>query len=166
MAIFLVKQLRFTRAKWQAGLEGVTLEEGLLRAGQMNSIGWMVGHLAYHEALYWWESAQGESIPPEAAACAWGQPASTPPLDEMTALWDRVTAHADRYLDSLTDTDLTQHLSRQGKWLNENVGTMFHRLIYHYWFHLGEMQAVRQGLGHQNLPSYVGSLPPEAYYPE
>jgi len=29
---------------------------------------------------------------------------------------------------------------------------------YHYWFHIGEAHAVRQMLGHVNLPDFVGDL--------
>jgi len=30
---------------------------------------------------------------------------------------------------------------------------------YHYWFHIGEAHAVRQMLGHGNLPDFVSDLP-------
>lgn len=37
----------------------------------------------------------------------------------------------------------------------------------HYWFHLGESQAVRQLLGHRALPTFVGEIGAEApYIPE
>jgi hypothetical protein len=38
------------------------------------------------------------------------------------------------------------------------------RLIYHYWYHIGEIQAIRQMLGHQKLPVYVGSIEKQAPY--
>jgi hypothetical protein len=28
----------------------------------------------------------------------------------------------------------------------------------HYWFHMGESQAIRQMLGHTNLPQFVGDI--------
>jgi hypothetical protein len=31
-------------------------------------------------------------------------------------------------------------------------------MIYHYWYHIGESQAVRQMLGHTGLPEFVGNI--------
>ncbi len=39
-------------------------------------------------------------------------------------------------------------------------------MTYHYWFHLGESQAVRQLLGHRNLPQFVGDINQASYVPE
>ena len=33
-----------------------------------------------------------------------------------------------------------------------------------YWFHIGEIQAIRQMLGQANLPEYVGDIETEAPY--
>ena len=38
----------------------------------------------------------------------------------------------------------------------ESIGTMLLRVIDHYWFHIGEATAIRQMLGHTNLPEFVG----------
>jgi hypothetical protein len=38
------------------------------------------------------------------------------------------------------------------------VGTLLLRNIYHYWFHLGEAHAIRQLLGHTDLPEFVGDM--------
>jgi hypothetical protein len=40
------------------------------------------------------------------------------------------------------------------------------RNIYHYWFHTGEAHAVRQMLGHTDLPQFVGGMESAAYRPE
>jgi hypothetical protein len=32
------------------------------------------------------------------------------------------------------------------------------RTTYHYWYHLGEGLAVRQQLGHDRLPDFVGDI--------
>ena len=34
----------------------------------------------------------------------------------------------------------------------------------HYWFHIGEIQSIRQMLGHKRLPIYVGSFEANAPY--
>lgn len=160
MAHQLVKQLRLARQKCMEGFEGVSQEEGFERLGQMNSIGWMVGHLASFEQFAWLEIAQGQTVSEAVKACRFGQPASTPPLDEMTAAWNEIVAMADAYLDTLTDEELASTLSWKGKPLHENIGTFILRQTWHYWYHLGEMQSIRQMLGHQELPGFVGSLPP------
>jgi hypothetical protein len=40
------------------------------------------------------------------------------------------------------------------------------RNIYHYWYHTGEAAAVRQMLGHSDLPQFVGDINQVAYRPE
>jgi hypothetical protein len=37
-------------------------------------------------------------------------------------------------------------------------------VVYHYWFHIGEILAVRQLLGHPGLPEFVGDLHVDAPY--
>lgn len=37
-------------------------------------------------------------------------------------------------------------------------------MIYHYWYHTGEIMAVRQLLGHERLPQFVGALDRKAPY--
>jgi hypothetical protein len=76
----------------------------------------------------------------------------------MWALWRTITAAADRYLDRLTPEISFQHLEWQGEAISEDIGTALLRNIYHYWFHLGEAHAVRQVLGHPDLPQYVGVM--------
>ena len=49
----LVDQRRFTRSEFTRSLDGVTEEEGFQRFGVINSIGWIVGHMANQEQRYW-----------------------------------------------------------------------------------------------------------------
>jgi hypothetical protein len=44
------------------------------------------------------------------------------------------------------------------------VGSLLLRVIYHYWYHIGEIMAIRQLLGHTNLPEFVGDLDTQAPY--
>ena len=37
---------------------------------------------------------------------------------------------------------------------------------YHYWFHLGEAYAIRQLLGHPDLPEFVGDMSEALYRAE
>ena len=42
---------------------------------------------------------------------------------------------------------------------------LHHRRIL-YWFHLGEAHAIRQMLGHRDLPQFVGDMSGVGYRPE
>jgi hypothetical protein len=133
----------------------------------MNCLSWMVGHLADQENRYWVIQAQGKDAAPGLNdRVGSGKPASTPPLDEMWDAWRAVTAAADVYLDTLTPALLDNHFERGGQPRPDNVGTMLLRNLYHYWFHIGEANAVRQMLGHENVPQFVGSLVNVQYRPE
>jgi uncharacterized damage-inducible protein DinB len=81
----------------------------------------------------------------------------------MWVVWKMVTETADPFLDSLQDNQLTEFLQFQGRTARESTGTMLLRNIYHYWFHTGEAHAVRQQLGHGELPQFVGSMAAAEY---
>ncbi len=94
-------------------------------------------------------------------------PPSTPSITEMWAAWKAVNAEADPWLDDLTTESLQTFMVINGQRHDESIGTMVRRVTYHYFFHIGEAQAVRQLLGHANLPEFVGDIEPEApYVPE
>jgi len=155
----LVTQLRFARSELVRCLEGVSAEDAQRRPLPMNCLSWMVGHMASHEHRCWVMAAQGRTLAPGLEdLVGYGKPASTPPLEDMWAAWRTITQAADEYLDTLTAEVLEQHLEWQGEVVPENIGTMLLRNTYHYWFHIGEAHAVRQMLGHVNLPDFVGDL--------
>jgi uncharacterized damage-inducible protein DinB len=163
----LVTQLRFARSEFVRCLDGVSAEDGVRRIMPMNSISWIVGHLANQEHGWWVYLAQGRILAPGLNdLVGFGKPASTPPLDEMWAIWRTVTQAADEYLDTLTTETLQTHLLHNGVPRPESIGTMIQRNIYHYWHHLGEAHAIRQMLGHQDLPQFVGDMSPAIYRPE
>jgi hypothetical protein len=163
----LVAQLQFTRGEFLRCLEGVTPEDALQRLGPMNCISWIVGHLASQEQYYWVIAAQGKVVAPGLyELVGYGQPASTPPLAEMWAAWHAVTQAADQFLETLTRDQLQTHLEAEGERLRESVGTMVYRNTYHYWFHMGEAHAIRQMLGHGELPQFVGNMSAALYRPE
>ena len=66
----------------------------------MNSISWMVGHLAWHERLVSMERGQGLRSEPVLDMVASGLPASTPALADM---WARLAA-GHRRTPTLTST--------------------------------------------------------------
>lgn len=164
MAHPLVTQLRFARSEFVRGLEGVSDIEARHHFGPMNCISWMVGHLTWQEQSYWLIRAQGQTLLPDIKQLANGAPQSTPALDEMWKAWHTIVKAADPYLESLTTETLTSFMIVNGKPHRESVGTMLRRTAYHYFYHLGEAQAIRQMLGHQDLPQFVGDIGDEAPY--
>jgi hypothetical protein len=140
-------------------MQGVSSEEALRRFLPMNCLSWIVGHLASQEHYLWVQRAQGkDSAPDLQKLVGFGQPASTPDWDEMWTLWHKITTEADIFLDSLSIKMLEKHLSWQGFEAREDIGTSLLRNVYHYWFHMGEAHAIRQMLGHTDLPSFVGNM--------
>jgi len=96
----LVAQLRFARSEFQRCLDGVSAEDGARRLEPMNSISWIVGHLANQEHFYWCILAQEKYVAPGLNdLVGTGKPATTPPLDEMWDVWRLVTETADPFLD-------------------------------------------------------------------
>lgn len=167
MTHLLVQQLRFTRSEWQRGFEGVTVEDAQRRCEPMNSLSWMMGHLAWHEQLYWLDRAQGIVLVPDVIKCGYGSEPCNPPFEEMVTAYQTITAAADAYLDTLMPDLMQTHFMVNGQPMRENIGTLLIRMTYHYWYHLGESQSVRQMFGHQNLPAYVGGdLFKVSYHPE
>ncbi|MEJ2207703.1 MAG: DinB family protein [Anaerolineae bacterium] len=163
----VVTQLRFARSEFRRCLDGVSAEEAVRRFEPMNCISWIVGHMANQEQFYWVMAAQGRIVAPGLNdRVGTDQPASTPPLDEMWQTWHTVTQAADAFLDTLTAEGLQTHLEWQGQPLRESTGTSMLRTTYHYWYHLGEAHAIRQMLGHKDLPQFVGDLSAAVYRPE
>jgi len=153
-----VEQLRFARTEWQRGLVGLSDDDAVRRLMPMNSISWMGAHMAWHERLIWLQRAQGLTVEPTLDLVASGQPASTPPLAETQETWRRVVDAADRYLDGLTTVDLERPPAHDTREIAPLLGTQAMLITYHYWSHIGEASAIRQMLGHTDLPEWVGDL--------
>jgi len=165
MAHPIVDQLRFTRSEWLRGLRGVSEEDAKRHLGQMNSIGWIVGHLAWHEQRTFFQRPRQVVLFPHLnTEFASGAPMSTPSLKTMRAAWNTLTKEGEPYLDSLKTKDLMRDLPRDGKASGQTVADAIRRLTFHYWFHLGEILAIRQMLGQRRLPEYVGNLEVMAPY--
>ncbi len=161
----LVDQLRFTRNEFKRCLKGLTNEDAAKRFMPMNCIAWNVGHLAWHEQRYFVTYGQGEILIPELNDLfAFGAPASTPNLEEMLKAWKKITRAADPFLDSITTQKLTEQVIKDGKPIQRYWGNLLQRVIYHYWYHTGENAAIRQVLGHTDLPQFVGSIDTQAPY--
>jgi hypothetical protein len=131
----------------------------------MNCISWTVGHLAWQEQRYFLQRAQGKLIFPELNTIyAYGAPMSTPALSDTMRVWHEVIQASAPFLDGLTTQSLIDELLLEGKPVGQSVGSATRRMTYHYWYHIGEIQAIRQLLGHTGLPEYVGDIESHAPY--
>jgi uncharacterized damage-inducible protein DinB len=165
----LVKQLQFTRGEFKRALRGLSEADACKRIEPMNCISWNVGHLAWQEQSYFLKYGQGQLPYPDIERMfAYGAPASTPVLSEMLATWTAITQAADPWLATLTSEKLQAHVRRKdGQPGQRTFGSLLQRVIYHYWYHLGENMAIRQMLGHTRLPQFVGNIDDKApYLPE
>jgi len=161
----LVDQLRFTRSEWLRGLRGVSEDAGGRHFGQMNSIGWIVGHLAWQEQRYLLYRPQGIMLRDDIQRdFTTGGPMSTPSLAATVAAWRSITKATEPFLDQLTTKKLLVDLPLNGKRSGQTQGSAIRRMTYHYWFHIGEILAIRQQLGGRGLPEYVGNIEARAPY--
>jgi hypothetical protein len=156
----IVDQIRFARSEFVRGLEDVSDSDGVIRVGPANSIGWTVGHLAWQEQRYWLQRLNGISLIDELdTEYGSGCPPSTPPIALSWERWRRITEATDPLLDAITDEILDRDPG-----LGTTFGSMALRVIYHYWYHLGECMGIRQALGHTGLAEYVGAIDAQAPY--
>lgn len=163
----LVDQLRFTRSEFMRGIKDLTDADARVRLGPTNCISWNVGHLAWQEQRYFIVYAGGEVLLPSIQeGFAYQAPASTPPLEEMLDAWRAITRAADPWLDTVTSAMLLEHAVSGGRTITPLRGNLLQRTIYHYWYHNGENQAIRQQLGHSDLPQFVGDIDGKAPYRE
>jgi len=187
----LVKQLYFARSEFMRCLEGLSDQDAVKRLMPMNCISWMVGHLASQEQYYFVFYSQGEVPHPQInKLVGYGHPATTPPLKDMLAAWKDITEMANPFLETLTAEDLEKNLEQKVEGLEdalfgmvseqvleelreqgsvrsgENLGTRILRTTCHYFFHTGEAHAIRQQLGHPDLPQFVGDMPDFLFLPD
>jgi hypothetical protein len=161
----IVDQLRFTRSEWLRGLRGVTEEDGARHIGPMNSISWIVGHLTWQEQRYLLHRPQGIMPRPDIQKeFTTGGPMSTPSLAKTLAAWRAITKATEPFLDRLTTDALLVDLPLNGKRSGQTQGDAIRRMTYHYWFHIGEIQAIRQQIDNSGLPQYVGNIEGRAPY--
>ncbi len=162
----LVLQLKFTRDEFKRALKGLSEADASKRLLPMNCISWNVGHLAWQEQRYFLYFGQGQlPYPAVQEEFAYGAPASTPSLREVQSFWRKITKAADPWLESLTTEKLQEHiLNPDGTPSVRIIGNLLQRTIYHYWYHTGENLAIRQMLGHSDLPVFVGNIDRQAPY--
>lgn len=138
--------------EFRRGLDGLTEPEASFRpekadGSRMNAIAWSVQHVANH-----WGNV---ALAVAGRALEWhGPPADGTPPDYQAALamFDDATrdlgwlARGRNAALTRTDADLG----------GESTGTFVARAVLHTWFHTGEINAVRQLLGHAEI-EFVGA---------
>jgi uncharacterized damage-inducible protein DinB len=161
----LVDQVRFARSELQRALAGLTDDAARRRFLPMNCISWIVGHLTWQEQRYWLTIAQEIRLKPELnVEFGYGKPASTPPLEEVQQAWREITQATDPWLDAVATEKLAEQFAVPGWGITTCYGSLMLRMIGHYWYHIGEIMAIRQLLGHTDLPDFVGDIDHEAPY--
>ena len=143
---------RVAVSEFRRGLEGLTAEEAATRLPKadgttMNAIAWSVQHIAQH-----WSNARW---------AATGAPGSVPPApsDGTPPSWQDALAYLDSATSDLSwieETSDEQFAAIPSFSQRESTGTFLGRAIFHTWFHTGEINAVRQMLGHPEI-MFVGA---------
>jgi uncharacterized damage-inducible protein DinB len=165
MAHPLVVQMRFTRSEFKRALAGLNETDACRRVPPMNCMSWNIGHLAWQEQLNWLTRMQGYTpLPYLNELVAYEQPTSTPPLAQMWEAWQTVVQLVDPFLDTFTTQKLAEVVHVDEEQRVYTPGVVLQRIIYHYWYHLGETMAMRQMLGQADLPEFVGEIELEAPY--
>ena len=98
-----VDQLRFARSEFGPCLVDGSDEDAVTCLLPMNSLGWIICHLAGQERHFWFTWAQGiTDVAPELnEEGTFEKPANTPPLKGAWAAWQTVTQAVDPFLDAV-----------------------------------------------------------------
>lgn len=150
----LVRYLQHARRELRRAVDGMAVPDLERRVGGINSVAWMVGHLAWQEQAYWLTS-RGEPALADLDAFGRGRPDAAPRFEALFAVWERVTVAADGWLEGLDEVDLRSHLQGRRLFELENIGTLLTRTSSHYYLHIGQITAVRRLLD-DRVPSFVG----------
>lgn len=157
-----VELARFALSEFERGLDRLTDEEARTRlvkadGSQMNAISWTVGHIAWQ----WCTLAARvtlEQPPASTRPFRFGSDDPTPPAlaDALRLLHDAKAAN-----DWIASADDVRLSTVREEWVqrgiaspvtaNESVGTYMMRVVLHTWFHTGEINAMRQMLGHAEI---------------
>ncbi len=139
-----------TVAEFRRGLEGLTAEEALVRhpkadGSTMNAVSWIVAHIAAH-----WDSAQAYAMGREAAPLQPAADGTPPPYEDALVRLEMATGWLG-WIAAAGD----MRMSRQHEGRQHTPGTFLLRAVMHTWFHCGEINSIRQLLGHPEI-AFVG----------
>ncbi len=143
-----VQMLYLSRKEFERNLEGLTDEDARNRIEPMNCISWIIGHVACQHRAFFVDWPAGSMTDARYQPYGWGMRPSEPPLDEVLTLWQDVCRDSAEWLEAATKDSL-QGICREPLGNGESWGTLLVRCIFHTWFHLGEINSIRQILGHR-----------------
>ncbi len=161
MSLHLVRYTIHVRRELRRAVEGMTESDLEKRVGGMNSVAWMIAHLAAQEQSYWLES-RALPVVADLSFLRKKDESATPNFAAMWAVWEDVIKQSDSYLLSLTETDLKHHFTTRKSFEIENIGSLLTRVIGHYYLHIGQITVIRKLLDY-DVPAFVGSQE-GAYY--
>ena len=153
----LVTQFNFACDEFERSLEGLNDEDASKRLLPSNSIVWAIAHVGSHLHFLWVQAAQGRSVTDQLRPLV-KEPDSTMPMAELMNIWRAARTAANDFLVTIDDDKLDEHMLWNGKEMPESIGTSLLRIMGHIWYHNGEIQVIRQQLGHTDLPQFVGDL--------
>ena len=149
----LVQMLYLARKEFERNLHGLTDEDARKRIEPMNSISWIIGHVACQHRAYFADWPQDRTADSRYWPYATGAPSSQPPLEETMTLWRDACKDSEAWLQAATNESL-QGICPNPLVGGESWGTLIVRCIFHTWCHLGEISSIRQMLGHK-APEFV-----------
>ena len=127
---------------------------------EMNAISWIVGHVSWQWTVHALAAAPGPDERLERLLAdhqGFGNRGgridpTPPPLAEVRALLRR-TREASRWVIDATDADFDRE-GREGfrHPSGQNQGSLLMRAVLHTWAHGGEINAIRQMMGHSEIP--------------
>ncbi len=158
---------RFTLSEFERGLEELTAVEAIARLDkadgtQTNSITWTMGHVSTGW-LFDYALMTGERVQFGERAFFGPDADPTPPaFEEMQTMFAKAKALTETWLPDATD-DLLSSKRDFGPQASENLGTQLMRAVLHTWFHIGEINAMRQMRGHDEI-RFVGRMAGQLEY--
>jgi uncharacterized damage-inducible protein DinB len=149
----LVQMLNLTRKEFERNLEKLTDEDARKHIEPMNCISWIIAHVACQHRAYFVDWPADRVIDARYLPYGYGAPPSEPPLEEVMGLWRDVCKESEAWLQAATKERL-QDICKNPNAGGESWGTLLARCIFHTWYHMGEINSIRQILGHKP-PQFV-----------
>ena len=153
----LVSQYNFACEEFERSLAGLTDEDISKRLPPSNNISWIIAHVTNHAQYLWVQCAQGKIVEPQLSELV-KSPNTAKPFAELMGFWRNVQTASNHFLETVTEENLDDYSTGEGRQFSETIGTSLLRITAHIWYHNGEIQVLRQQLGHTDLPQFVGNL--------
>jgi hypothetical protein len=145
--------LYLTRQEFERNLAGLSDADARKRFEPMNCISWIVAHVACQHQAYFVDWPNNRIVDSRFQPYGYGAPPYQPPLEEALSLWKDTSNASGSWLQAATKASLQEKCENPLAG-GESWGTLLVRCIFHTWFHMGEINSIRQMLGHK-APQFV-----------